>query len=48
MVLILVVTGLVFDQADHTTDVFPNENTIINLYGEAHGYKKYYDIELEE
>ena len=48
IVLVLVLTGLILDKSDQTTDVFPNENTMICLYGEAHGYKKCYDAELEE
>lgn len=47
IVLLLVVAGLLLDHFDQTTDVFPNENTVISLYGEAHGYKRYYDIEFE-
>lgn len=45
---ILAVTGVVLDKLDRTTAVVPNENARINLYGEAHGYKKCYDTELEE
>lgn len=48
IVLILVVTGFILDKSDQTTDVFSNENTMISLYGEAHGHKKCYDIELKE
>ena len=48
IVLVLVLTGLILDKSDQTADVFPNENTMICLYGEAHGYKKCYDAELEE
>ncbi len=29
IVLILVVTGFILDKSDQTTDVFPNENTMI-------------------
>lgn len=47
IVLLLVVAGLLLDHFDQTTDVFPNENTVISLYGEAHGFKRYYDIEFE-
>lgn len=47
-VIILVLTGFILDQMDQTTDVFPNEDSMINLYGETHGYKKFYDIELTE
>lgn len=47
IVLLLVVVGLLLDHFDQTTDVFPNENTVISLYGEAHGFKRYYDIEFE-
>lgn len=47
IVLLFVVAGLLLDHFDQTTDVFPNENTVISLYGEAHGFKRYYDIEFE-
>lgn len=48
IVLILVVVGIVLDALDQSTDVLPNENTVINLYGETHGYERCYEIELEE
>ena len=32
---------------DNSSDVYPNEYTKIRLYGEAHGSKLYYDLELE-
>lgn len=47
VVLILVIAGFVLDATDRTSDVFPNENTQIYLYGEVHGYKTCYDAELE-
>lgn len=48
IVLALVLAGLILDKSDQTADVFPNENTMIYLYGEAHGYKKCYDTEFEQ
>lgn len=39
--------GIILTVLDHRTDVYPDENTAIMLYGEAHGYKEYYDIEVE-
>ena len=46
--LILVVTvGFSFSALDSGKDVYPDENTKIRLYGEAHGLKEYYDIEFE-
>ena len=48
VVLIAVLTGLILDKADQTADVFPNESTMIYLYGEAHGYKRCYDAELAQ
>ena len=48
LVLILVLTGLISDKADPTGAASLNETTRIYLYGEAHGYKKCYDTELEE
>lgn len=43
IIFILVVVSFVLDIRTPNT-----ENTMINLYGETHGYKKCYDIELEE
>lgn len=48
IVLVLVLTGLILDRTDQIADVIPGENSMICLYGEAHGYKKCYDVELEE
>ena len=39
--------GIILTVLDRRTDVYPDENTAIMLYGEAHGYKEYYDIEVE-
>ena len=47
-VLVLALTGLILDKSDQTAAAVPNENARICLYGEAHGYKKCYDTELEE
>ena len=48
IVIIIVTSALAMDALEPTTDVFPNERTMISLYGETHGYKKCYDTELEE
>ena len=48
IIIIIVAAALVMDALEPTTDVFPNDSTMISLYGEAHGYKKCYDAELEE
>lgn len=48
LVLAAALTGLILDRTEQSADVLPNENTRIYLYGEAHGYKKCYDAELEE
>lgn len=48
IVIALVILGFVLDMMDSTNDVFPNNDTQIYLYGEAHGYKRYYDIEFDE
>ena len=38
--------AFILDINDRSTDVYPNDDTIIRLYGEAHGSHEYYDIEL--
>lgn len=43
---LLTLTVVVLSLSDHSTDVYPNEHTMIKLYGEAHGSKTYYDIEF--
>ncbi len=43
---IVVILGLSLSASDRANDVYPNENTKIRLYGEAHGLKEYYDIEF--
>lgn len=48
LVLLSVITGFILDIFDQSADIFPSDSAIINLYGEAHGYKKCYDIELQE
>ncbi len=48
IVLISVLTGLILNKSDQTVDLSADENATICLYGEAHGYKKCYDVELEE
>ena len=47
-VLIVVMVAWLLNQFDRSRDVLPNENTTINLYGEMHGYKEFYDIEFQE
>ena len=37
----------VLDRMDRASDVFPDDKTLIRLYGEAHGAKVYYDIEYQ-
>ncbi len=44
---LLMIAGFVLAGTDRTNDVYPTEDTMIRLYGESHGYKPYYDIELE-
>ncbi len=43
---ITVITALVISGLDKAQDVYPTEDTKIRLYGEAHGLKEYYDIEI--
>lgn len=38
---------IVFDLNDKTNDVYPTDDTKIMLYGESHGAKEYYDVELK-
>lgn len=42
----ITVAGFYLDVRDQSTDVYPNENTTIMLYGEVHGDKAYYDAEF--
>ena len=44
---VLILAGFILVRADRPADVYPNENTMIRLYGEAHGEKLYYDLELK-
>ena len=44
---ITVAAGFVLDAGDKSTDVYPDQDTQVRLYGEAHGSKIYYDIEFE-
>ena len=39
--------GFVFVGLDNAADVYPKKETQIMLYGESHGFKEYYDIELD-
>ena len=43
---IVVIGALLLSASDNSSDVYPNENTKISLYGEAHGFKTYYDLEF--
>lgn len=47
LVGLAVLAGIVLDGLDKPKDTFPTENTAIRLYGEAHGFQEYYDIELQ-
>ena len=47
IVVIITAAGFVLDMNDKTADVYPDDNTLIRLYGEAHGAKMYYDIEFD-
>ena len=44
---VLILAGFILVRADRSGDVYPNEDTMIRLYGEAHGYQTYYEIELK-
>lgn len=39
--------AIIFDLNDITSDVYPTDDTKIMLYGESHGAKEYYDVELK-
>ena len=41
------VTGIILGTLNRTGDIYPSEDTLIMLYGESHGYRPYYDIELK-
>ena len=47
VLLIVVISGFSLSVSDRRNDVFPDDNSKIRLYGEAHGLKEYYDIEFE-
>ena len=48
VLLIVTCAGIsVLDRMDRASDVFPDDNTLIRLYGEAHGAKVYYGIEYQ-
>ena len=44
---LLLILSAYFTGQDHKADVYPNQDTRVCLYGEAHGSKEYYDIELK-
>ena len=48
ILLVLVIAGCVLSASDRKDDIYPDEDTLIMLYGEAHGAKVYYDLELEQ
>ena len=43
---LVVLASFALSALDRNRDVYPTENTKIRLYGEAHGAKEYYDIEV--
>ena len=43
----LIITSVVLTITDNKRDVYPDNDTKIRLYGEAHGSKTYYDIEFD-
>ena len=45
---IAVIVSVILSALDRPDDVFPSDDTKIYLYGEAHGYKPYYDIEFRK
>lgn len=47
-VLLVVMIAWLLNQFDRSRDIFLNENTAINLYGEMHGYKELYNVEFQE
>ena len=47
LLILVVIVGFSLSILDSRKDVYPDENTNIRLYGEAHGKKAYYDIEFE-
>ena len=47
MLAIVVIFGFSLSALDSRKDVYPDDDTRIRLYGEAHGKKVYYDIEFE-
>lgn len=46
LVAVCLVT-VAFDLGDGSTDIYPTDDTKIMLYGETHGSKEYYDVELD-
>ena len=47
LLAIVVFRAFYLSSHDNEDDVYPNEDTKIELYGEAHGSKLYYDLEFE-
>ena len=43
---IALISSVILSALDRPDDVYPNDDTMVRLYGEAHGYKPYYDIEF--
>ncbi len=48
LLAVFLIVGAVLTWLDRPTDVFPDENTMIQLYGETHGVDVYYQAELLE
>lgn len=46
LLLAVCLVAIFFDFNDKSNDVYPTDDTKIMLYGEAHGAKEYYDVEL--
>ena len=47
LMTVSILVGAVMTLLDRPTDTFPNENTMIQLYGETHGVDVYYQMELK-
>ena len=44
----VMLSAAVLERLDGTDDIFPTEDSRIMLYGESHGFREYYGIELEK
>lgn len=47
ILILTIATGMFLSYKDHAVDSYPAADTQINLYGEYHGVKSYYDIEYD-